>query len=179
MSMNFRGRLLAATLCAGALGAALPAGAETLADAIALAYQNNPTLQAQRASQRALDESYVQARSGWRPTLNLAASAGYNETRIPFRAAGGGTDRNGDGIPDFVPRFGIFETNSSRATLTFNQPLWTGGRVAADGHGAHADLARPAAGCGEGHCRYWRFSGLAMSRYSDVTASAMRRRNTM
>ena len=76
MPMNFRGRLVAATVCAGAVSAlAVPASAETLADAIALAYQNNPTLQAQRAAQRALDESYVQARTGWRPTLGLQASA--------------------------------------------------------------------------------------------------------
>src|SRR4051812_46404829 len=99
MSMNFRGRLLAATLCAGAVGT-VPASAETLADAIALAYQNNPTLQAQRATQRALDESYVQARTGWRPTLGLQASASYNEIRIPAAAGGSGQDRNGDGLPD-------------------------------------------------------------------------------
>ena len=58
MSMSIRGRLMAATLCAGALSApAVPAGAETLADAIALAYQSNPTLQAQRALQRSVDET--------------------------------------------------------------------------------------------------------------------------
>ena len=143
MSMNFRGRLLAATLCVGVVGAAsllaAPAGAETLADAIALAYQNNPTLQAQRQTQKALDETYVQARSGWRPTLSLGASATYNETRIPFRAAGGGTDRNGDGIPDRV-NSGIFETNSSRVGLSFSQPLWTGGRVSAAVNAANADV---------------------------------------
>src|SRR3954469_13834667 len=105
MSMNFRGRLMAATVCAGLAGAAVPACAETLADAIALAYQNNPTLQAQRASQRALDENYVQARSGWRPTLSLGGSIAYNETRIPAAAggAGSGVDRNGDGVPDVIP----------------------------------------------------------------------------
>src|SRR3954466_6998106 len=122
MSKSFRGRLFAAIFSAGTVGLALPAMAETLSDAIAEAYQNNPTLQAQRATQRALDETYVQARSGWRPTLNLTKSAAYSESRIPFRAAGGGTDRNGDGIPDRV-NSGIFETNSSRINLTFNQPL--------------------------------------------------------
>lgn len=139
MSMNFRGRLLAATVCAGALGVALPASAETLADALALAYQNNPTLQAQRALQRALDENYVQARTGWRPTLNLGASATYNETRIPRAAAGSPTDRNGDGIPD--PTLGqIIETNSSRIGVTFSQPIWTGGRTAAAVNAANADV---------------------------------------
>lgn len=142
MSMKLRGRLLAATVCAAVVsGAAVPASAETLADAIALAYQNNPTLQAQRATQRALDENYVQARSGWRPTLNLAASATYNETRIPAAAggAGSGVDRNGDGVPDIIPGQ-ISETNSSRIGLTFNQPIWTGGRVAASVNAANADV---------------------------------------
>jgi outer membrane protein len=141
MSISFRGRLLAAIVCAGAAGGgvALPASAETLADAIALAYQNNPTLQAQRASQRALDETYVQARTGWRPTLSMSASAGYSETRIPGVAAGAGLDRNGDGIPDRV-NYGIFETNSSRIGVSFSQPLWTGGRVSAAVNAANADV---------------------------------------
>jgi outer membrane protein len=138
--MKLRGRLLAATVCAAVAGGlAGPASAETLADAIALAYQNNPTLQAQRAAQRALDESYVQARSGWRPTLSLSASAGYSETRIPAAAGGSGIDRNGDGIPDVV-RGQIFETNSSRIGVSFTQPIWTGGRVAAAVNAANADV---------------------------------------
>ncbi|MBU1376697.1 MAG: TolC family outer membrane protein [Alphaproteobacteria bacterium] len=140
MSMKLRGRLLAATVCAAAMSAvAVPASAETLADAIALAYQNNPTLQAQRATQRALDENYVQARSGWRPTLGFSANAGYSETRIPAAAGGSGIDRNGDGIPDLV-RGQIFENNSSRIGLSFTQPIWTGGRVAAAVNAANADV---------------------------------------
>ncbi len=139
--MSFRGRLLAATLCAGAatVAAPLPAGAETLADAITLALQNNPTLQAQRATQRALDESYVQARTGWRPTLSLSGTWGYGETATPSKAltALGVIDRNNDGIPD-----GGTRSHSSRVTtgLTFNQPLWTGGRVAAAVNAANADV---------------------------------------
>ena len=66
MSKSLRGRLLAAIFTTGLSGGlavglagamAAPARAETLADAIALAYETNPTLQAQRASQRALDET--------------------------------------------------------------------------------------------------------------------------
>ncbi|WP_337188403.1 TolC family outer membrane protein [Phenylobacterium sp.] len=142
MSMTFRGRLLAASVCVGALSAAAlaaaPAQAETLADAIALAYQNNPTLQAQRATQRALDESYVQARSGWRPTLGVSASATYTESRIPRAAAG--VDSDGDGQPDTFGNSGIFETNSGRAGLSFTQPIWSGGRVAAAVNAANADV---------------------------------------
>ncbi|HEY0651320.1 MAG TPA: TolC family outer membrane protein [Phenylobacterium sp.] len=136
--MNFRGRLLAATVCAGALSAALPASAETLADALALAYQNNPTLQAQRATQRALDENYVQARTGWRPTLSMGGSLTYNEVRTPKNAAG--LDTNADGIPDSFGNFGIRESNQARVGLTFNQPIWTGGRTAAAVNAANADV---------------------------------------
>ncbi|TAJ69485.1 MAG: hypothetical protein EPO51_22445 [Phenylobacterium sp.] len=139
MSMKLRGRLLAATVCAGVLaGVAVPASAETLADAIALAYQNNPTLQAQRSTQRALDENYVQARSGWRPTLSASASATYTESRTPKAAAG--VDSNGDGQADTFGNFGIREANSGRVGLTFNQPIWTGGRVAAAVNAANADV---------------------------------------
>ena len=54
--------------------------AEGLADAIALAYRTNPTLQAQRAQQRELDETYVVARTGFRPTASVTASTGYSRT---------------------------------------------------------------------------------------------------
>jgi len=138
MSMNFRGRLLAATFCVGAAGASVPASAETLADAIALAYQNNPTLQAQRATQRALDETYVQARTSWRPTLSLSGALTYSEARTPKAAAS--VDTNADGIPDSFGAFGIRESNQARVGLTFTQPLWTGGRVAAAVNAANFDV---------------------------------------
>ena len=72
-----RGGLLAAVYSAGlALAIAAPASAETLAEAIALAYESNPTLQAQRATQRALDENWVQARTGYRPQASITGSIG-------------------------------------------------------------------------------------------------------
>jgi outer membrane protein len=129
MSNSRRGRLLAAICTTGLISAltAGPAAAETLADAIALAYENNPTLAAQRATQRALDENYLQARTGWRPTLNIGAQASYSETRIP---------REGRQLGE--P--GYRETNSGTAQLSFSQPLWTGGRVAAAVSTAHAEI---------------------------------------
>src|ERR1700678_3152563 len=73
-----RTRLLCASVAIGA-GVLAPAvspvvaRAETLGDAIALAYDSNPTLQAQRASLRALDETYEQAEAGYRPTAEVQA----------------------------------------------------------------------------------------------------------
>jgi outer membrane protein len=129
MSKSLRGRLYAAVFSIG-LGAwvAAPASAETLADAIAQAYANNPTLQAQRATQRALDESYVQARSGWRPTLTLGASLAETNSATPREALSS---------PLLSTRS---NSTASGANLTFNQPLWTGGRVAAAVTAANADV---------------------------------------
>jgi outer membrane protein len=140
MSKSLRGRLLAAIFSAGVAGAvAAPAFAETLADAIALAYDSNPTLLAQRATQRALDENYVQARSGWRPTVSFQAVASYLQTRTPHAAGGQAIDTNGDGVPDELAS-GAQESNSGSAGLNFSQPIWTGGRTAAQVSATEADV---------------------------------------
>jgi outer membrane protein len=129
MSKSLRGRLLAAAFGSGVLAAAAaPAWSETLSDAVAMAYETNPTLQAQRATQRALDENYVQARTGWRPTLNLQAVATYDQLRVPRAASGFGNPP------------GIRETNSGTLSLTLTQPIWTGGRTAAAVSAANADV---------------------------------------
>src|SRR3979490_1950540 len=54
-----------------------PALADTIEAALVRAYQNNPQLNAQRASVRTTDESVPQALSGYRPRVALTASAGY------------------------------------------------------------------------------------------------------
>src|ERR1700730_6670409 len=56
------------------------ANAETIEQALARAYQNNPQLNAQRAIVRQTDESVAQALSGYRPTLSANASAGDQYT---------------------------------------------------------------------------------------------------
>ena len=52
------------------------AGAETLESALIQAYQNNPTLNSQRAAVRAIDENVPQALSGYRPRVTVTASGG-------------------------------------------------------------------------------------------------------
>ena len=47
--------------------------AQPIEDTLAAAYRNNPLLQAERARQRATDESIAQALSGWRPTVSVPA----------------------------------------------------------------------------------------------------------
>jgi outer membrane protein len=93
--------------------AAPAAKAETLADAIALAYQSNPTLQAARAQLRALDESYVQARAGYRPTLQAQIEPFYQKAQT--------TNFFGQRVDQ--------ETNSGAGAVHVNQPLFTSGAV--------------------------------------------------
>ena len=64
-----RGLAVSTTACAGWLLAAQPAVSDTLEGSLVLAYQNNPTLNAQRASVRATDEGVPQALSGYRPRV--------------------------------------------------------------------------------------------------------------
>ena len=54
------------------------AAADTLEWALVQAYQNNPSLNAQRASLRATDENVPQALSGYRPKLSVTANGGYD-----------------------------------------------------------------------------------------------------
>ncbi len=80
-----------ATIAGFALSLGTAAHAESLADALATAYQNNPTLLAQRATLRATDEGVAQAISGWRPTIQVTGSAAYQKSPSFFsQIAGGG-----------------------------------------------------------------------------------------
>ena len=99
------------SLAALALGSglAMPALAQdTLPDAIRMAYRTNPTLLGQRANQRALDESIVQARSGLRPSIDVSASANYTQVETPA---------------------GTTETESGGASIGLSQTLYSGGRI--------------------------------------------------
>src|SRR3954451_7237764 len=62
--------------------AASPAPAQTLTEALAYAYQNNPQLLAQRASLRASDEEVPIALSGWRPTVTVTSQTGLNRSAL-------------------------------------------------------------------------------------------------
>ncbi len=105
-----------AAVAALAGGAAMPAHAETLADAIALAYQSNPTLQRARAQQRALDETYVVARAGWRPSVSVSGNMRYSDTS------------------------GLGDSNSGGVSLSASQPIFTGGRTSAEVRAAMAGV---------------------------------------
>ncbi|MBJ7485410.1 TolC family outer membrane protein [Brevundimonas sp.] len=126
--------LASACVAAVMAGIAAPAFAETLQEAIALAYRTNPTLLAQRANQRALDESVPQARAGLRPQIDVSASANYSRVHAGANetAPTAGIDFNGDGIDD-VPASpgsdGVNEATTGSASIGLSQTLYSGGRI--------------------------------------------------
>jgi outer membrane protein len=73
--VTFRLTIKAVALTGVVFFTVLPAQAESLSDAMRAAYRKNPTLQADRARQRATDELVPTAKSGWRPTINAGATA--------------------------------------------------------------------------------------------------------
>lgn len=106
--LAFAGLLLA--------GTALPAGAETLQEALAAAYKNNPTLTAARAGLRATDETVNIQRSSARPNVSLNGT--YSEN-----------------VYDRAPS--VFSPERSlSASLSASVPIYQGGRVKAGIEGA-------------------------------------------
>lgn len=72
-----------ATIIAAGLVAIFAGGsaqAQSLSEALALAYANNPTLNSARAGLRATDESVPQALSGYRPQISGAITQAYTST---------------------------------------------------------------------------------------------------
>ena len=70
------------------------AAADTLEWALVQAYQNNPSLNAQRAALRATDENVPQALSGYRPKVSVTAQGGPNYTNATQLFPVGGVATN-------------------------------------------------------------------------------------
>jgi outer membrane protein len=110
-----------------------PALADTIEAALVRAYQNNPQLNAQRASVRATDENVPQALSGYRPRVALTASAGYQYTD---------TNTTAGGSPTQIVRTEIHGTNAPRsAGLTVSQTLFNGQQTANRTRGAESQVS--------------------------------------
>jgi outer membrane protein len=116
------------------LAATTAASADTLAQALAKAYLGNPTLLAEQANLRAVDESLPQAYAQRRPTITGQASYGIQPQSTNIRSngqsSGSSSGQSGSG--------GLSQTNkqSHYSTLypysvgiNLTQPLWTGGRA--------------------------------------------------
>jgi outer membrane protein len=94
---------------------AATAHAESLAEAIATAYEHNPSLEANRASTRAAEERIQQAKAQFGPTLTAQASYLYAWRRV---TQNGVTALRQDG---FTPQLSV----------SVDQPLFTFGRLSA------------------------------------------------
>ena len=99
------------------------ASAETLQDALASTYENNPSLLAQRASVRGVDENVPQALSGWRPQVLATGSVGATHGSTSATSAGSGND-----------------WNPTQAALTVSQPIYSGGTTVASTKSAEATV---------------------------------------
>src|SRR5690242_21764511 len=77
-------------VAAALLSVTAPGSAQTLTEAFAYAYNNNPQLLAQRALLRSTDEQVPQALSNWRPTVNFTGQAGYTRAGSAAPLANGG-----------------------------------------------------------------------------------------
>lgn len=89
------------------------AQAQSLQEALALAYRSNPTLMGEQANQRAVTENSAQARSGWRPTVSINMDASYQQG--PYSSAYG---------------LGSVTSNAAEGYLSARQTLYSSGHVA-------------------------------------------------
>lgn len=85
-------RVWLALLTAFAASASTPVSAETLREALAATYSNNPQLDAERARLRATDEGVAQANSAFRPTVTGNGSVGFERLQTkPSSTSAGNT----------------------------------------------------------------------------------------
>ena len=113
------GRWRRAALAAGAAmltaTGGVGVGAETLEEALARAYENNPALLAERARLRSTDEGVAQASSEWRPSVTVNGNLGYQRRN----GAAGGAPASST------------STRPRGLSLSVDQNVYRGGRGAA------------------------------------------------
>lgn len=130
MRVGLRSGARVGMLLAGLLTGAAGAHAETLLEALTHTYQTNPDLAAERARLREVDEGVSQANAKWRPSVSIE----------------GEVERVSESVKKKSGKFD-YRTQSWSADLVATQPLFTGGRNAAEKrralarvHGARARL---------------------------------------
>jgi outer membrane protein len=96
------------------------AAAQTLQEAMAMAYSNNPTLQAARAALRVVDENVPQALAGWRPTVQITGAVGQTTSSTVGSIEPTNTQRT------LVP-WRSRDPLAAQASIT--QPIYRGGRT--------------------------------------------------
>ena len=107
--------VLLVALLAGASAPFHAAVAQTLEEALVIAYRSNPALQAERARLRAVDEEVPEALAGWQPTVEIAGDVGTSYSKTDGEVPYGGSHT--------VQPYGY--------GLSVVAPLYQGGRVPA------------------------------------------------
>lgn len=103
-----------AMLVAASALAPSPVRAETLAEALASAYETNPRLDAERARLRATDEEVPRAESGYRPLVDASAEVGRQKnTTNPESASNGTSNPWGYQLNLTQPIFSGFRTTNA------------------------------------------------------------------
>ncbi len=136
----------------------------TLAQALGLAYENNPQLTGERAHLRSVDENVPTALAGWRPTIAIAAptNLGFNVGKVEQRSScaalavnpatgrpfSGQFPLHGCSVSGHGEGFSTIKDNRSpqNATASVTQYLYRGGHTVAATHEAvnsvYAERAR-------------------------------------
>jgi outer membrane protein len=127
--LSRRGGIYGAALLGGLVlqpGLVLAAPPATLVQALCEAYENNATLQEQRASLRATDEDVPTAISGWRPTVTLSGSLGRSSTSVN-ELSSSIDPQTGQIVPAKVK----VPENDNPATgqVQLTQPIYSGGKI--------------------------------------------------
>ena len=89
------------------------AGAFSLAEALANAYETNPRLDAARAGLRSVDEGVAQANAGWRPSVNTSVTYGMEHGNV-------------DGVAK------AFNSRPLTSGVTVTESIFRGGRTYAE-----------------------------------------------
>lgn len=117
--MQFRRGVLAGVVgTVWLLGSGTVASAQSLIEALSLAYSHHPQLNAARANTRATDEGLGIAAAAGRPKLNATGSYGFSETDVTMRNPQGGLSAN----------YGL---QPASIGITLVQPLYAGGQIEA------------------------------------------------
>ncbi len=103
---------------------AMSAQADSLNDALAKAYLNNPTLKSERAGVRATDEGVSQAISNWRPSVSWSGSA--------YKSRSTNNSRTGDDRTQSITPLS--------SSLSVTQPLFRGFKTVAATAEAEANV---------------------------------------
>ena len=103
---------MAGLMLATALSLSGTARAQNIFEALSETYNTNPTLQAQRAYLRSIDENVAIAKSGYRPTVSLDGSYGETKSNVDSDR---GAYRVGDG-----------DSHTGSVAARISQPVFSG-----------------------------------------------------